>query len=439
MSHPPINISDRAVGRIPYADQGQFVVRDIELAGFVVVVGRRTKTFSVHSEIWQDGKRKAIKRALGIVGQMPAKDARRSARAILASPSDAHQQHSQSSNESNPDGPVQTKVAASGVTFRQAWERYRLAMRKKNRSERTIESYRDHVDRLFADWLDKPIRDLGNDWDQVASRHDQLTNENGPYIANGALRTFRAIYNHAWLKDRTLPAGNPAQAIDWNEEQRRNTGIGPRGLPAWFDELMVLENPIRREFHLFTLLSGCRPGALKQAEVQYVDFRRRVLHIPAPKGGAKKAFDIPLSRAMVRCLIRAIRLSRRMHPHDGRRWIFAADSASGHIVEHKEDRDDLSKWGNDLRQSYRTCGQVAKIPGLDIKLLMNHALPGVNEDYITVPALLEDHLRGQQEAISQVILGSLRKGTDDTKQRMFAWLNTGQISASVANSRSQMR
>ena len=31
-----------------------------------------------------------------------------------------------------------------------------------------------------------------------------------------------------------------------------------------------------------------------------------------------------------------------------------ADSQSGHIIEHKEKRSDLSKWGNDLRQTFRT-------------------------------------------------------------------------------------
>ena len=29
---------------------------------------------------------------------------------------------------------------------------------------------------------------------------------------------------------------------------------------------------------------------------------RRVLHIPNPKGGAKRAFDIPLSREMIKCI-----------------------------------------------------------------------------------------------------------------------------------------
>ncbi|BCH21700.1 hypothetical protein [Mesorhizobium sp. L-8-3] len=81
------------------------------------------------------------------------------------------------------------------------------------------------------------------------------------------------------------------------------------------------------------------------------------------------------------------------------RWTwFSAISDSGHLIEHKEERHVLSKWGNDLRQSYRTLAQAAGASELDIHLLMNHSLPGVNAGYITRDSLLRDHLRKQQGA-----------------------------------------
>jgi hypothetical protein len=61
-----------------------------------------------------------------------------------------------------------------------------------------------------------------------------------------------------------------------------------------------------------------------------------------------------------------------------------ADSKTGHLIEHKEGRGLLSKWGNDLQQSYRTLAQAAGVSELDIPtLLMNHSLQGVNGGYIT--------------------------------------------------------
>jgi hypothetical protein len=43
-----------------------------------------------------------------------------------------------------------------------------------------------------------------------------------------------------------------------------------------------------------------------------------------------------------------------------------------HITEHKEKRSELSKWGNDLRQTLRTIAQTAGVAELDVHLLMNH-------------------------------------------------------------------
>jgi integrase len=298
-----------------------------------------------------------------------------------------------------------SKISAGSVTLRQAWERYRDShMKRKGRSEGTIENYRDHMERLFEDWLDKPLARLGRQPTLVVERHDKITEENGPYIANGSMRSLRAVYNHARKSNRDLPVVNPVTAIDWNKERRRNTGMGANDIGDWFRELSALQNPLRREFHLLMLLSGSRPTALKRVRIEHIDLRQRLLHIPRPKGGEEKAFDIPLSRPMIRCIIRTIRLGRIVYPENANVWLFPADSENGHLVEHKEERDVLSKWGNELRQSYRTLGQSAGVSELDIHLLMNHSLPGVNAGYITRDKLLRDHLRKQQERISTIVI-----------------------------------
>ena len=167
-------------------------------------------------------------------------------------------------------------------------------------------------------------------------------------------------------------------------------------------KLQALDNPLRREFHLFLLLSGSRPDPIKRARLEHADLRRRILHIPMQKGGEDRAFNIPLSREIVRCLIRAMRLARAMYPEQAQTWLFPADSESGHIVEHEEDRRDLPKWGGDLRQTYRTLGQAAGVSEVDMHLLMNHSLPNVNVGYITRHKLLLDHLRKQQQAVSSL-------------------------------------
>jgi integrase len=270
----------------------------------------------------------------------------------------------------------------------------------------------------------------------VAKKHDDVTKENGPYLANGAMRTLRAIYNHARKTNKKLASDNPADAVDWNEEKRRDTGMGTGDLKGWFSELALLENPVRREFHLFMLLSGSRPTALQAIKPNHIDFRRRTLHVTKPKGGSKRAFDIPLSREMILCLARAIRFGGEMYPLQAREWVFPADSESGHLAETKEDRSELSKWGNDLRQTFRTIATAAGVSEIDAKLLMNHSIPGVNAGYITRHKLLEDHLRRQQQAISSAAIAALGASLAENPA-LQDWLGRGAARRAVFNSEIQ--
>ncbi|MDH1270591.1 integrase family protein [Rhizobium pusense] len=422
-----ILLNDKTIERLPSPENGRYLVRDTDLKGFFLIVGARKKTFYVQGDLRQDGKRaSSVRVAIGDTGELSTRAARAVAKEYLAQISRGH-------HPKGEDRMIKATTAAEmekeppkivGITLRQAWERYKISMVRKNRSERTIESYRDHVERIFEEWLDTPLIKLGQVPSRVSDKHDDITEKNGPYIANGSMRTFRAIYNHARKTNRELPADNPVDSVDWNGEKRRDSGMGLGDLKNWFLELAALDNPIRREFHLFTLLSASRPTALKQAKPEHLDLRRRVLHIPAPKGGAERAFDIPLSRQMIACLMRTMRFGRQMHPFEAKDWIFPAESADGHLVEQKEDRETLSKWGNDLRQTFRTVATPAGVSELDARLLMNHAVPGVNAGYITRHKLLEDHLRAQQQAVSDTIFKTI-SGAVSKKTILHDWLGLG--------------
>ena len=404
-------LTDQAVARLPLAPEASYKVYDTEVAGFFVKVGKRQRTFMARGEFWRDGVREfesSIK--IGAADEMTARDARKRAREVIGAIAKGQR----------PGETAKTRVGE--VTLREAWERYKEAhLIRKGRGERTIKGYQDHIDQHLADWLDRSLARLGRDPSLLTARHDKVTAEAGPYAANGCMRTLRAVYNHAAKSHLDLPR-NPVVAIDWNEEVRRDTGMGESDLPAWFVQLRAIENPIRREFHLLLLLSGSRPDALKKARLEHLNLRRRILHLPKPKGGAKKAFDIPLSRPMIRSVIRLIRAARMLHPEQAEFWLFPADSGSGHMIEHKEHREVLSKWGNELRQSYRTLAQPAGVSELDVHLLMNHSLPGVNAGYITRHRLLENHLREQQEKISAVMMRAAGRAGHEKHLATVTWL-----------------
>lgn len=428
-----LSLTDKALIGLPLATEGWYLARDTEQAGFFVQVGKTSKAFMIQADLRrEDGTRTTIRMKVCEVGEASARDARARARGLLA----------RIAVGEDPRPPKKSQIRAAALeakaleeadlaaptgvpTLREAWVRFRVShLERKNRSPETIRGYTDHMERLFKDWLDWPLSKIGDEPRLLTDRHDLISANNGPSIANGAMRSFRAVYNHARKTCRVLPPENPAAAVDWNPEKRRDTALGVTDLPIWFDQLARIINPVRREFHLLTLLSGSRPEVLKNVQVTDLDLKNRVMHMAKPKGGELKAFDIPLSRAMMESIFRLRRIGPIIYPENGRKWLFPSDAPCGHLVEHKEDRSLLSHWGNDLRQTYRTLAQAAEISDVDIHLLMNHSLPGVNSGYITRSKLMRDHLRTQQDKLSNFILGAVvgrgRRPSDDLSR----WLNS---------------
>jgi Arm DNA-binding domain len=214
-------LTDRSIGGLPFAVSSQYFARDTELAGFAVLVGKRRKTFVVQGDIRKGKQRLSIRLKVGAVGEKTTREARAEAKELLGKIAKGIDPR-----EKNPQLDVAEPQPGGISTLRQAWQRYQDAhVVPKGLSGTTIKNYRDHVERLMADWLDQPLSVLGLEPNLVASRHDKITREQGPYLANGCMRTLRAIYNHARKTARQLPAENPVSAVDWNQEKRRDTGL----------------------------------------------------------------------------------------------------------------------------------------------------------------------------------------------------------------------
>jgi integrase len=390
-------LTDVLVRSLAPAERGQYAVRDAQLPGFRIVIGTRAKTYAVQVDVWNAGKRRTVHKVLGRAEQLTAKEARAAAKRKIG--------ELQSGALRPPAGRV--------PTLREAWAAYQAILERKKRQPKTISSYQQALDLWLEEWLDTTLERITPEL--VQARHATIGRRSGPYAANRAMTTLRAIWNHARRSPRLqLPVADVVCLVEWFPEERRQTGMGSEQLPAWWAELQALPNPVRREFHLFTLLSGSRPDPLRRAGWPHLDVKRRALHFPDPKGGPRRAFDMPMSRAMLACLARVRRAGRRLHPEHAHEYIFP--SAVGCIAETKEDRDVLSKWGNDLRQSYRTLAVEADIGETDIKLLMNHKLPGVSGGYVTTSALFK-HLRSQQEKLSRFILAALRGPANPSRTR----------------------
>lgn len=410
-------VTDTSVGRLAFAkDEAGYVIRDREIRGFIVKVGMRRKTYRYEGEQRKGKHRKVISRKLGEFPHTKAGDARAAALEIIGQ---------------RARGEPLTSVTAD-ITMAQSWARYEAYLKRENRSGRTIDDYRQKFERHLTGWHGTPLRRIARA--EVLAWHGKVTKDSGGYAANGAARLGHALFAYARdeLEAPDMPGRNPFRGKGLhNEERPRETGMGTREVRAWFDELLKLQNPILREFHWLSLLTGLRRNDVATLQWTDVSVLGRSLTLRAPKGGKERSFKAPLSPGIVRCLCRARIAGRVIHDQQSRKWVFPASSRSGHVEEIKSSswvegkKGDkrkivrLTKVGHSLRHSYRTLCAAAGLDRLRTKLLMNHQVSrDVTDAYLSTPALF-DQLREAQCMVSELILRSAGQGADGKLTRLL--------------------
>lgn len=415
MSAIRIPCDEKAIAALPSAtgEKAQYIARFNGEAGLFVVVGRQKRTFTVQADLRHGGQRATIRLSLGNVS---LREARRRAREVLARVGRYSQARKLTTEqlaqarralkaiaEGRDASPEELVVDPQGPTLTQAWTAYAAALAKKRRSQRTIDGYRDLVTRLLARWADTPLPSLATPAgiDEVRAEHDRLVSAHGPSAANAAFRALRAIYGHA-RRGKNWP-DNPIDAIDFAKERGHRPVV--IDLAAWNAERLRLPNALRREMHLFALFSGLRRETLLTMRWADVDMKKRLLHVPAPKGGTDRAFDLPLSKPMLRCLWRARRAGRLLHPRNAVTWIWPSPtSASGHISEIKEKKLAVS---HALRRTLISIAPAAGVPKVFVKALVNHrSRSDVTDAYIVFDAL-RPQIAEAQEKLSAFIVKSI--------------------------------
>ena len=355
----------------------------------MVVVSKRAKSWAVQRDLWQGprGNRRlvrTVRHTLGRAGIMPLRIAREKALEAISLI-----QQGVDPNHYEP---------APELTLEGAWNDYVEAMIARGRAERSIYDFKYNL-RYFADWRKITLTEIGDNRSLVRERHKDITRKNGSYAANRAMRALRAAYNLALKVDDSLPA-NPVIAVVFNKESRREAFIAPNDLPRWWERVHSLANPIRRDLHLFLLLTGLRRTSAVTARWEHVNWEEARLLVPNPKGGKERAFELPLSRYVVKILKRRQRENNIAYP--GSPWIWPAGSSTGHVTEPKESKNGLPP-PHVLRHTYSSFAKATGLHETDIALLLNHKLPGVTGGYIHGGAVI-DHLAECQERIAAHIL-----------------------------------
>lgn len=415
MSTNALRFTQSSVAALPLVQPGdvkrQRLYFDTDLKGFGLLVGAKAKTFFVQRDI--DGK--TVRTTVGRYGVLTVKQAMEEARALLF----------QMTKGVNPN---QERRKASGVpTYKEALKAH-LESNKK-RSPRTLDDYQYLSDQYLSDWMGRRLDDFTRA--DCRDRHKKIGTDNGPYVANHTFRVFRAVYNTALKVDEQNALGvNPTIAVDWYPETRRKRAIHSARLAPWYGFIDGLENPIRRDWHLFLLFSGLRRSdaeALRWAtdpnEVRpdpkhpaapVVDFKNKLLLVPKPK--SQEPFHLPLSDFLLDLLKRRkeCEFAKELHPKAHKEWVFPAESKSGHIEEPEKEKKNKAgevvkalpvKFSpHGLRNTFITVAESLDLSPYAIKMLVNHSLPDkqdVTAGYISAEV---ERLRKPMQQVTDKLL-----------------------------------
>jgi integrase len=271
-----------------------------------------------------------------------------------------------------------------GLKLRSALEDY-LKVRRDLRPD-SIRAYRQAVDHLKP-WLDLPLGSITTD--MVADRHAEIAEEvkkggrySGKTAANMAMRAFRALWN--FQPDLgECPVKILRKQKRWNKEKPRERMVENKDMPEFFRAVSELANPVARDFILLLTFTGLRRGEASRLTWDNVDFKERVIKLPATSTKAKVKLDIPMTD-----VVHSLLVTRRAIGNAG--YIFPGQGKSKHVVDVGHPLDQVAKTtgirisAHDLRRGYITIAENTKnVSSAAVMVLVNHALPkSVHSDYI---------------------------------------------------------
>ena len=204
--------------------------------------------------------------------------------------------------------------------------------------------------------------------------------QDGKTTADDVMRWFRAVWNRAMRADESLPVC-PTINVEWWNVKAERSAIPSTNLAAWYTGVMAIPNGVRRDYLLFVLFSGLRRESAATMRWADVDLDHKLLRIPKPKGGAERAFDLPLSDYLVELLRTRQRenptlAEQQMVPAEALEWVWPAYGASGHVAEPRVNIPGVPYTIHDLRRTFITVAEGVGVPLHVIGALVNHKQPG---------------------------------------------------------------
>lgn len=270
-------------------------------------------------------------------------------------------------------------------TIQEALDRY---VQREDLTDRTKQFYRQCVTGPLSQLRRVSMADL--DREEIRSIHEKISRDSGPYSANGAMRTLRALYNDV-ARTHDLPPNPVSRSVRFNKESRRDDAVAPNDMPKLWETLEAIECPIMRNTWLTLLLTGLRSGDCRRMRWEHIE--DGVLFVPNPKGG--RSFKLPLCSHLLESLepLREFG-SEFILPSPRDLSAPLAGLKKGKAFPHNP---------HSLRHNYATHALEAGVDHATLKVLLNHASGDVTFGYVT-RAHLTGHLKDAVERIADRLL-----------------------------------
>jgi integrase len=429
---PQIKLTEKAIDRLPAPDPSgqQKLYWDTEMEGFGVLCSGTSniKTYVCRGTI-RHGR--SVRKKIERVDRIKLSEARINAKAMLVGFS---------------CGTDPRIAESSNVTLRESLNTYldfHPSLKPRSRS-----GLRSEIENHLVAWLDRPLRSVTSQ--MCDERHKALTREieehnravtqeaakrhlfraerseerypeasarhrakylaakerqpfSGHATANRVMRNLKAIWNFQAERIGDLPPNPVRLRRQWFEVRRRKRAVKDDDMPAFYNAVMALENPVARDYILLALHTGLRREELARLRWQDVDFRGRVIRIKE----TKRNYDVDLPTSD---FVHDLLVARRSIGNTG--YVFPAASKSGRITEPKSSFDKIGQAIGlrhsikDLRQTFITNAKRCHISPYDLKGLVDHSLgQDVTAGYIdmTVVADSVEDLREPAQRVSDRI------------------------------------
>lgn len=170
----------------------------------------------------------------------------------------------------------------------------------------------------------------------VTKWHRKIGEQHGPYQANRVRALLSAMFNVA--REVGFEGRNPCLGVKRFKESERERFLQPNEIRPLFAALAE-EPPIWRDFWLVCLFSGARRGNVAAMAWKDLNLDDGLWHLPGKetKGG------VPI--VVVLAPPAVIVLRARREETNGRPWVFAVKTASGHVA------DPRKSWARVMKRS----------------------------------------------------------------------------------------